>query len=573
MNKITKQCVAAVASLAMAGTLCVAGAVVAGSSAWAEDACNNGAPWDAACATQKGTITITKYEDKGENNKTTPIAGAKFKVTKVTKLAESDTANLDLTKYKDWETLAKKVAALNSNPNDASVSLDTANAIEKATADGTSGTTKGEAKFPDLGIGLYKVEETAAAPGYSKDVTPFFMTIPEITHKSGKNATYNYNVTADPKNQNLSGKIKKELVRTKGDGTEFVGKGDTMTYKISADVLSTDNLTDRTKWTKDNLKGYTVFDQAPAGVFTAYDGATVVKSAQVVYKDKGTSKSLPLKDANTNNVTFTTEKIKSDGSVTTADNETVAERINVSFNEAGLTSIATAAAADTNAKVEIEFAFTIADISKASGTSFTNHSGFIPGKSDTSPEPKPVVPTDGGSQVESHYGYLQVNKYDGTFESTSTATGAKLAGAKFKLFAKESDANACAANTSASECQKASNVGELTTVAGGKFENPVKVVIDDATHPFYIVEVEAPANYERDHQAHKVTVSATSTATAPTPVDIANVPTKDNGSWFKLPKTGAAGVIIFALIGLGLVGSGMFVFLKNRKKEEEQQAA
>ncbi|RIY24060.1 LPXTG cell wall anchor domain-containing protein, partial [Gardnerella vaginalis] len=49
---------------------------------------------------------------------------------------------------------------------------------------------------------------------------------------------------------------------------------------------------------------------------------------------------------------------------------------------------------------------------------------------------------------------------------------------------------------------------------------------------------------------------------------------KDGGNdWFKLPKTGAAGVIIFALVGLGLVGSGMFVFLKNRKKEEEQQAA
>lgn len=44
-------------------------------------------------------------------------------------------------------------------------------------------------------------------------------------------------------------------------------------------------------------------------------------------------------------------------------------------------------------------------------------------------------------------------------------------------------------------------------------------------------------------------------------------------NWFTLPKTGAAGVIIFALVGLGLVGSGMFVFLKNRKKEEEQQAA
>lgn len=273
-----------------------------------------------------------------------------------------------------------------------------------------------------------------------------------------------------------------------------------------------------------------------------------------------------MKDTNTNNVTFTTEKIKSDGSVTTADNETVAERINVSFNEAGLTSIATAAAADTNAKVEIEFAFTIGDISKASGTSFTNKSGFVSGKSDNSPKPDPKVPDGGGSQVESHYGYLQVNKYDGANEAT------KLTGAKFKLFAKKSDADACAANTSATECGKASKVGDLTTVDGGKFQTPVKVVIDSADHPFYIVEVEAPVNYERDHQVHTATVGTDSTKDAPTTVNIANVPTKDNGSWFKLPKTGAAGVIIFALIGLGLVGSGMFVFLKNRKKEEEQAA-
>ena len=560
MNKFTKQCVAAVASLAMAGTLCVAGAVVAGSSAWAEDTCNSGAPWAPACASQKGTITIMKYEDKGEGNKSTPIAGAKFKVTKVN--------GYDLTKYSDWENLAKKVAALNSNPNDASLSLDTEHAKEVPTDDGTKGTTKGQAKFPDLGIGLYKVEEIEAAPGYSKDVTPFFMTIPQITHKSGANATYDYNVTADPKNQNLAGKIKKELVRTDGNGTEFVGKGDAMTYKITADVLSTDNLTPRTKWTKDNLKGYTVFDQAPAGVFTSYEGATVVKSAKVAYTENGAAKFAILKDKTTNKISVETEDIKG------SDNTTVvAKRIKVAFttdDNGGLADIAKAAAADPNAKVEIEFAFTIDDISKASGNSFTNKSGFISGKSDNSPKPDPKVPDGGGSQVESHYGFFQVNKYDGTTDKTS---GTKLAGAKFKLFAKQADADKCAADTSATECGKASNVGELTTVEGGKFANPVKVVVDDSTHPFYIVETEAPANYERDHQAHAVNVSASSTAAAPTPVDIANVPTKDNGSWFKLPKTGAAGVIIFALIGLGLVGSGMFVFLKNRKKEEEQQAA
>ncbi|RFT29059.1 hypothetical protein CG405_04705, partial [Gardnerella vaginalis] len=65
MNKFTKQCVAAVASLAMAGTLCVAGAVVAGSSAWAADgtACEaSKAPWDSTqTANCVGSIKITKY--------------------------------------------------------------------------------------------------------------------------------------------------------------------------------------------------------------------------------------------------------------------------------------------------------------------------------------------------------------------------------------------------------------------------------------------------------------------------------------------------------------------------------
>ena len=56
-------------------------------------------------------------------------------------------------------------------------------------------------------------------------------------------------------------------------------------------------------------------------------------------------------------------------------------------------------------------------------------------------------------------------------------------------------------------------------------------------------------------------------------VDIANVPTADGGFWFNLPKTGAAGVTIFAIAGMGLVGIGIFVFMRNRKKDEDQQAA
>ena len=558
MNKFTKQCVAAFASLAMAGTLCVAGAVVANSSAWAETQTSSetDAPWNPANKQKKGSITIKKYEDKGPNDTSAPLSGAKFKVQRVTKLSASDSTSTDLTDYKNWEALATKVKSLNDNPDVKGMEFDSKNTQEDVTG------SDGSKKFDGLAIGLYKVEETQPAPGHSNDVTPFYMTIPEITHEANKPVIYDYNVSASPKNQSLAGKITKTLVYGK-DETSFVGNGDTMTYKISAAITS-NTATERSNWTKDDLKGYTVFDQAPANVFTSYT-KDVVTSVDLVYKKDNSTKTEHLKG----NATFATEDIQEGG-------KTVATRIKVGFNDTGLESIATAAKADNDAKVEIEFAFTIKDPTKVTETSFTNKSGFIQGKGKNKPDPIPEVPGDGGSTVTSNYGYLQVNKYDGTFKSTDANTNdvkPKLAGAKFKLFAKKADADKCAADTSATECGNASKVGELTTVDGGKFQTPVKVVVDSTEHPFYIVETEAPANYERDHQAHKAVVATTSTNDNPTSVDIANVPTKDNGSWFKLPKTGAAGVVIFALAGVCLVCFGIFVFMRNRKKEEEQQAA
>ena len=90
---------------------------------------------------------------------------------------------------------------------------------------------------------------------------------------------------------------------------------------------------------------------------------------------------------------------------------------------------------------------------------------------------------------------------------------------------------------------------------------------------FYAVETVAPAGYIRNPDVKTINVEEKD-STKVFPVENLPASGNDGKSWlFNLPKTGAAGVIIFALIGLGLVGSGMFVFLKNRKKEEEQQAA
>ena len=542
MNKFTKQCAAAFASLAMAGTLCVAGAVVAGNVAFADNACNSGAPWNTACAQQKGSITIKKYEDKGNEDKSTPLKGAKFKVQRVIKVADAD-AELDLTNYNNWETLATKVKSLNDNPNVEGMKFDSSNTKEGET------NQDGKVEFSDLKIGLYKVEEIQPAPKHANDVTPFYMTIPEITHAAGQPIKYDYNVTVEPKNQSLANKIKKELITdTANQGTAFVGAGDTMTYKISADVLSVSD-TVRAEWTKADLIGYNVFDDAPVDAFQSYEN--VVQTVKI-----GTD----TIDASKYEVKI--EDVKNENSAV------VAKRIKVSFKDEGLEQIANKAKGDTNAKVEVKLAFKINDNrgdSKTDVTALVNKSGFTPGKSKEKKDPNPEVPEDTSSKVENKFGYLQVNKYDGT-DSTKAK---KVQDAKFKLFAVKSDADKCAANTNANECNSASKVGELTTNANGAFDNAVKVKAEGDTNKFYLVETEAPAQYERDQQVHEVLVNAAETKT----IDIANVPTKDNGSWFKLPKTGAYGVIIFALTGMCLVAIGMFIFLRNRKKEEERQSA
>ncbi|WP_338085354.1 SpaH/EbpB family LPXTG-anchored major pilin [Gardnerella piotii] len=235
MNKITKQCVAAVASLAMAGTLCVAGAVVAGSSAWAADTCNNGAPWSKACATQKGSIEIDKYKDelngKGQQAKQTGVAGAKFRVTPVNKINGTD---INLKQYDDWLKVAAKVSALNANPSSLS-NGDLGTAISDNSNTDTDKTlfttgSDGKVTISNLPIGLYKVEEVAAAENYSNDVAPFFMTVPEITRaEKATNNSYKYDVKVEPKNAYI-----KDNVTKTADTTKTVGSGDEITYTIKA---------------------------------------------------------------------------------------------------------------------------------------------------------------------------------------------------------------------------------------------------------------------------------------------------------------------------------------------------
>ncbi|MFU0547446.1 SpaH/EbpB family LPXTG-anchored major pilin [Gardnerella pickettii] len=582
MNKITKQCVAAVASLAMAGTLCVAGAVVAGSSAWAETTPEK-APWDTTLdANKKGSINIIKWKyalnAQGNQEKAEKVPGAEFTVTKVKKFNSSDTAELNLKSYDDWMKVAAKVSALNTNPNDTNLVLGTPKKV--STADKTeSGKVKGEAKFSDLEIGLYKVEETKTPAGYAGLSSPFFMTIPEVTSADGKTNTYKYDVQVEPKNKLTD--IKKKV-----DTTGTVGAGDEVPYTITTDVTTTTTNTPD-KYTKDDLQGFAVWDDA---LISAYSDVTANLSNE---NAKALVKEVKIGTTDITNSTSKTNynvSVEQNSTTNAKGPESVRARIKVTFTEDGLTAIADAIkTAYTNNKAQlpqltVKFTFKIAP--DAPTGDFYNKYGFQPGHGAGGKTPDPVNPPDNNPDTKVTLVKFQIKKVNGVKEDEA------LSGAKFAVFAKKSDADTCAAdkNRSAANCKDKATKGYTTgtTVADGLdgatngtadgtgLTGAFEVKVGDV----YVVETQAPTGFVLSPKVEKVTVqqsgteyNATNTTFTYTFKDLPNGGPDGSGkNWFNLPATGAAGVIIFALIGLGLVGSGMFVFLKNRKKEEEQAA-
>lgn len=595
MNKITKQCVAAVASLAMAGTLCVAGAVVAGSSAWAEDACNNGAPWSDACKTQTGSIEITKYKDELEKNregkyvqsKKTKVEGAKFKVTPVNGFGST---TIDLKKYEDWLKVAAKVPTLNANPSDTSgITFGTAISDNSNTdTDKTLFTTGSDGKVTigNLPIGLYKVEETKAAPGYAVLSKPFFMTIPQVTReKSNKDNTYTYKVSVEPKNKSTENAIQKSA-----DTTSMVGAGDEIPYTISTDVTTTSE-TSPENYTKEDLQGFAVWDDA---LTNAYDGVTSdltdANAKKLVTEVKIGETTITNTGEQEDKYKVSVEKYdasKANGL------ESGRVRIKVTFtdgDDGGLAAIATALKNATDKanlpKLTVKLVFKLAPNAPAGADGFYNKYGYQPGHGKNGTTPEPVNPPNPDPNTKVTLVKFQIKKVNAVKETEG------LKDAKFAVFAKKTDADACAADNKRQDanCKNKATKGYTTgtTVADG-LAGATKGTAETTGltgafevkvgQKFYVVETDAPEGYALSPKVEEVTAqtsgsdydAATSTFTY-TFKDLPNGGPDGGDNWFKLPATGAAGVIIFALIGLGLVGSGMFVFLKNRKKEEEQAA-
>ncbi|UQA86375.1 SpaH/EbpB family LPXTG-anchored major pilin [Gardnerella vaginalis] len=576
MNKITKQCVAAIASLAMAGTLCVAGAVVAGSSAWAVDnAAAAKAPWEDTSKT--GSITINKKDDTSGTPK--GLDGATFTVQKVSKIGNDNVP--DLTEQGDWITLASKVKEL----NEAAKAGQTTGKVTFDQTFGTNGkmvqetkTVKGEVgvtKFDNLKIGLYYVEETGVPTGYSPEFTPFFITVPQITREDNATTnTYTYDVNVSPKNWNANGGITKDAQTSK-----MVGAGDTLPYVITAKVkLPLTPAMNGKSLASSNFTGFKVWDDA---LTSAYSNLTDFGKTATNYKvqvgeydsSKKALKQGAVELTNANNDFSVSDS-------TNTPNDNTRKRILFTFLDDGLTKIANAFGADSNAfaskDIRVQVTLNL-KINKDFGkdtvkTELTNKYGFNPGGDSGKDTP--------GTDTKTVFHKFHVLKYDGTDTTKKTV----LPGAEFKAFSDKTKALACAKDTTkcaetdgampgfAAKPATAGTATITTTGTNGKTSDYV-VKTTDANSKIYLVEVNAPKGYVRSEDVHEVdTAKAKDTESLEVP--IADVPTSNNiEHWFKLPNTGAYGVIIFAIIGLGLVGAGTFMYMRNNRKKEEEQAA
>ena len=580
MNNFTKRCVAAFASLAMAGTLCAAGAVTVSSVAWAgKPGVNQGggqsqggvtglnnpsqaqvldeAPWklDDTKKNKTYSLTIFKWEDEVENSKkkSTPVSGAEFTVKKVTQI---DGKDIDLTKYADWVKVANKIDGFNKGTA-TGITTETGNGTTVST-DATQTKAAGVAKFDNLKIGLYQVTESKTPKGYSaSESKPFYMTIPRIEKDSDGKVVYNYAPFADPKNKNLEKIIKKE-VNTEG----AIGAGDEVKYTITSELTKMKGTeTGATDLTATDFENYSIFDLAPANYFTyPTDISSVVKKIQLGVGTKA--------EAGDTELTPTTDYtvVKDANQIAAAGGDVARDKITISFTPTGQGKLAKAANDNVGkvVKVFVDLAFTLSDSAKIQSNTVENKAAFSS--------------LSGGSQIVG-VKTAKVDFVKFSIKKVSAKDNATvLPGAKFKMFATQEAAETCSkaitAGTGVDDACKSANTnfGEKETAestdsnAGTeKGVTPSYSVIKDKT--FFILETAAPKGYIRNPDPVKVEKISSANAT----LTFQDVPDDSDHAWLSLlPKTGAAGVILFALAGVCFVGAGFMVYIHRRKKEEEQ---
>lgn len=609
-----KRTVAVLAAVCTLGTCCIAGSIAyAQGEAKGVDTANINQGKKSATS-----IIIHKYQGPatGERSDGTvktlkdkkPVKGVKFTLWRVKKKNANSSDDIDLSKSSDWEKIKKLedlVATTTASKKTASEFMTGANAEFEKYTDTGDGVNKangktvetgdtGEAKFENLAMGLYYIEETDTSGAQlqengawkkvsiTKRVSPFFVTTP-LPNPKDKANPWIYDVNVYPKNDTSKERPTKTVSElNRKDLT--TNNGTTITWKIAIPLTAPK---DGNKYEKIGFK-----DKLETGL--TYDS---IKSAKLVtYTDSG------AKDTGATDVNLTAD---THYKVTHA-NGLVAFSLTNTETTGGLKKAYDEYAKHTTdkkvVKLEVELvtkvADTVKDIANVANTYVDDN------KTGNGDGNDPCTPTKkdgdcGGDDIPNdiaHFGTLTVNKVTEEIGANGDKKKLPLNDAKFDVY-EVTDTSATANDTftvsdgkikknNQDAGTKLNNVSLKTkekTDGGAKTEgtDSVRLFVYNSkeTNPavttklYCVVETEAPAGYLLDSTPKCVALKADTAADA-TKNNTKEIENKKATGLDKilaaLPMTGARGLVLLTAFGIVGLGGTLFYIITRRRKEQEE---
>ena len=484
---------------------------------------------------QKGTLSVYKYDQDQKENK--PLQGAGYSLYKVMSLAQDNLTNkYTYTPVPAFAKVLKGVTADALEGYSAQQIEALATELEKVSKGNETSHGEiitgpdGKAEFTDLELGYYLVVETTVPSGYMVTGNPFLVALPQT---SADGSTWEYAVTAKPKNQNISIDKKidttaKEENEISKDGTAAVG--DYVPYQITTKIPGYDN-----PIFADCAVKFTITDVMSDGLKAVNDPTHPVKvmvGTQEAVKDRDYT--LTINEAATGKTPDLTVEFKSDFLKGTGANQDVT----VTYF-AQVTDQAVAGMAGNTNKPYLDF---------------TNKPGQDTGH------------IEGPKDVKVYTFDINVVKF--TKEDGQKA----LEGAKFELHKNAPDGDLV-------QTEKTSGTnGELS------FEK-----LDEGV--YYLVETKAPNGYTLLANPIKVEIIANKNSDIATDGSFTlkindkeitettgqyisykdqtngdSVIAVENHKGFSLPATGGMGIVLF--LAVGITGIAVVSFLLTRKSKE-----
>lgn len=460
------------------------------------------------------SFSLTKY--KGEvGDKSSPLEGVSFKIEKVT------TTN-PLTTNRGWEEVASLEAGTACEQRSCSE-------IKTITTDASGQATISTQDTPTFTVGVYKVTEQSKA-GYTA-AAPFLITLPYT-----KDGTWNYNLSAFPKNQVLN---PTKSVKDTGEKIDQTGTdlGQTITYTIDVPVPA------------DPVGTFKVEDSLPAGL---------KPTAVTVTSDP---------DAGLVQTTDYTQTISG-------------QTVTVQITDAGQKKLKALRNSNPALKLVLELS-ALVEAFPASGYQFANQAEVTYPHRDTPIKTSSDQDFDPTSAEEpsptlTKYVDVQITKHGQTAKES-----ADLSGAEFEIYVceektagvYETKGSALKGAASANDTKQVTTFttkdpdknAKTATVTAFKLQDPRYrngAVLAQAV-TYCALETKAPAGFVRDPNPRKIEFAANATT------GTVEVTDQEETILSNLPLTGAAGIYTLLTVGGFLVIIG---FLMNSRRSNKEGA-